>query len=152
MADRKYDDSNGTRKKAFIIGSSQYGDKFKDLRARLEAQGYRVLIPAFDTHPSLTALEICKYNRSLIELADIVYVIWDARSVGTIFDLGMAFALHKPLRIEFIEGKTFDDAIIGYARQTMNRQEECHTCIDGSNCDPADECCTNCSMIYHGRK
>jgi len=29
--------------------------------------------------------------------ADIVYIVWDAESKGSHFDLGMAFAMHKPV-------------------------------------------------------
>ena len=50
---------------------------------------------------------MCKHNRSLLEQADEIHVIWDQRSLFTIFDLGMAFALRKKLRVIFLEPKTF---------------------------------------------
>ena len=51
----------------------------------------------------------------MINWADIVYLIWDNRSSGTIFDFGMCFALNKPVRIEYIESKTFEKLMKQYA-------------------------------------
>ena len=44
-----------------------------------------------------TGLRICRDNRDAIKKADIVAVIWDGKSTGCLFDLGMAFALKKKI-------------------------------------------------------
>lgn len=93
-------------RKATIIGSSQYRDKFLELQDRLNREGYVVRVPAFDDHPDFDEYDVCNYNRSFIEWADIVYLIWDNRSLETVFDFGMVFALRKPFKIEYIEPKT----------------------------------------------
>lgn len=93
--------------KIALIGSSQYQHKFSEVKARLESDGHIVSIPAFDSHKTLDELGVCEYNRAIIEQSDAVHVIWDQRSIGTVFDFGMAFALRKPVVIEYLESKTF---------------------------------------------
>jgi len=87
--------------KVTIIGSTQYLNKILKHKKKLETEGHEVLIPAFDDHPELDELEICEHNRELIKQADRVDIIWDRRSMGTLFDFGQAFALEKPIRIIF---------------------------------------------------
>ena len=66
--------------------------------ASLEARGHQVHWPARDTDQvDTTGLRICKDNRNAIETADQIHVIWDGQSQGSLFDLGMAFALRKPV-------------------------------------------------------
>lgn len=91
-----------------IIGSTQYKQRFLDHKAFLESQGNEVKIPAFDDHKDFNELDVCAYNRSIIEWADEVHIIWDNRSQGTIFDFGMCFALRKKIKIIYIEKKTFE--------------------------------------------
>lgn len=35
-----------------------------------------------------------------------VFVIWDGKSQGCLFDLGMAFAMHKPVGVIALPGPT----------------------------------------------
>jgi len=98
--------------KAVIIGSSQYRDKFEVLRNRLVSEGNEVRIPAFDDHPELDDFEVCEFNRAAIEWADVVYLIWDRRSTGTIFDFGMVFMSRKRFIIEYLEEKTLRRTLI----------------------------------------
>jgi nucleoside 2-deoxyribosyltransferase len=64
----------------------------------LENQGHSVYYPARDTQQEdPTGLTICKANRAAIESADEIHVIWDGESTGSIFDLGIAFALRKKI-------------------------------------------------------
>ena len=105
--------------KVTIIGSSQYSDKFEELKTRLEKEGYEVRIPAFDDHKGFDEYDVCNYNRELIEWADVVYIIWDNRSQGSVFDFGMVFALRKPFVIEYIEPKT----IAGVMRKYEEKKE-----------------------------
>ena len=96
----------GDKKKAAIFGSSQYREKFEELAKTLRCEGYEVKIPAFDDHPDFDEYDVCNYNREVVEWADIIYLIWDGRSVGVIFDFGMIFMARKPFKIEYIEKKT----------------------------------------------
>lgn len=85
------------------------------MRNRLNDVNTEIKIPAFEEHPDLDELKVCEYNRSIIEWADEIYVIWDQRSVGTIFDFGMVFMARKKLVIEYIEPKTFKGVMEKYA-------------------------------------
>jgi hypothetical protein len=100
--------------KITIIGSTQYKEKFIDLKEKLENEGHEVCIPAFDDYPELDDLGICLYNREKIEWADEVRMIWDRRSTGTIFDFGMVFMARKKLVIEYLEPKTFENVMRKY--------------------------------------
>jgi nucleoside 2-deoxyribosyltransferase len=87
--------------------------KFKEgLEAQvkfLEAEGHTVYYPARDTNQDdPIGLRICRDNRKAIEEADVIYIAWDGKSKGSLLDLGMAFALRKPLRIitEYMPPKT----------------------------------------------
>jgi len=102
--------------KITLIGSSQYKDIFFAVKERLESQGHKVSIPAFDSHKDLDDLGVCEYNRALIEWADEVHIIWDQRSTGTVFDFGMCFMSRKPIVIEYMEEKTFRGVMEKYAK------------------------------------
>lgn len=101
--------------KIVLIGSTGYREKFEVQKAIFSSMGHEVMMLAFDDHPVFNELELCEYNRLLIEEADEVHVIWDGRSVGTVFDFGMAFALRKPIRIVYIEPKTIAGVMKLYA-------------------------------------
>lgn len=82
--------------------------------ADIENRGFTVHWPHRDTDQNDdTGLRICSDNRSAIEAADVIHVVWDGESQGCLFDLGMAFALGK--RIEVVdmppasEGKSFQN-------------------------------------------
>lgn len=104
--------------KITLIGSTQYKEKFLQLKATLASEGHDVRIPAFDDLSGLDDLGVCQYNRDLIEGADEVRMIWDNRSPGTIFDFGMVFALRKPFKIEYLEEKTFAGVMRKYEDHT----------------------------------
>ena len=99
--------------KIVIIGSTQYVEKFNTHKDEMEKLGHIVRIPAFDDHPDFDELEVCEYNLECIEWADAAHLIWDGRSIGTVFDFGMVFALRKPLQIIYVEEKT----ILGVMRR-----------------------------------
>lgn len=67
--------------------------------AGLEAAGYKVHWPTRNTRQTEDALYICGANRFALEKADEVHVWWDPESEGSVFDLGMAFANRKTIRI-----------------------------------------------------
>ena len=62
-----------------------------------------------------TGLRICQDNLEAIKRADHVFVVWDGESHGCLFDLGMAFALGKPvtwLKLpEKTAGKSFGNMV-----------------------------------------
>jgi hypothetical protein len=105
--------------KCTIIGSTQYKDKFIALQEKLLAEGAEVRIPAFDDHKDLDELGVCLYNKDLIRWADRIYIIWDQRSTGTIFDFGMAFMANKPVEIVYMEEKTFRGVMEKYSKITQ---------------------------------
>lgn len=104
-------------KKIAIIGSTKYYDQMTSYAIGLEHEGYCVRLPKFD-FDDLSELEICEKNREMIEWADEVHIFWDRRSLGTIFDFGMAFALRKPIKIVYLEPKTFENLMRQYEEVT----------------------------------
>jgi len=103
--------------KIAIIGSTAYKNRIFRHMFNLKSEGHEVKIPAFDEHPELDELGICKYNRSIIEWADEVHVFWDQRSMGTVFDFGMAFMARKEIKIIYLEPKTFANVMRKYEKE-----------------------------------
>ena len=101
-----------------IIGSTHYFQKIQEHKRELEKQGYEVIIPAFDDHENLDDFGVCEYNRLKMLEADEVHCIWDQRSMGTIFDFGMAFAMQKPFKVIFLEPKTLGGVMEKYEKWT----------------------------------
>lgn len=88
--------------------------------ADLESQGFIVHWPPRDTdQDDPTGLRICGENSEAIERADIVHVIWDGKSQGCLFDLGVAFALRKKISPISLppptDGKSFQNMIRAWA-------------------------------------
>ena len=104
--------------KIAIIGTTGYIERMKIHKIYMELQGHEVRIPALDDKPELNEVGICDYNLVNILWADRVDIFWDKRSMGTIFDFGMAFALGKPIKRVFMEPKTF--------MKVMEQYEERH--------------------------
>lgn len=89
--------------------------------AQLEAAGWRVHWPPRDTdQDDPTGLRICRDNLVAIRAADVVHFVWDGKSQGCLFDLGMAFALGK--RVVPVEtppptdGKSFQNMVAEWHR------------------------------------
>lgn len=91
------------REKVFLISPvRQITDEEKQAIAeyvqKLEADGYVVHWPIRDTkQDDPVGLRICKDNREAIISADEIHLWYSQTSSGSIFDLGMAFALEKKL-------------------------------------------------------
>jgi len=88
----------------------------QELVEKIEQQGHEVYWPHRDTNQvDSCGLRICEDNRRAIEAADEVVVVWNGESQGCLFDLGMAFALRKPILIEDVppatRGKSFQNMI-----------------------------------------
>ena len=98
-----------------IIGSTAYKERMIAYKWQLEKEFHTVRMPAFDDHMNLDEIGVCKYNLEAIKWADRVDIIWDARSTGFIFDFGMCFALDKPMKIIYLNTKTFQNLLVKYA-------------------------------------
>lgn len=90
--------------------------------SKLEAEGYSVHWPPRDTDQNdPTGIRICIANAEAIRQADVVHVIWDGKSQGCLFDLGVAFACHKkivPLDLPpATEGKSFQNMMLAWAEE-----------------------------------
>jgi len=97
-------------------------DELAELVADLESQGYKVHWPPRDTdQDDTTGLRICRDNLAAISKADVVFFYWDGKSQGSLFDLGMAFALDKkviPISLPpATEGKSFQNMVMEWAGQ-----------------------------------
>mgnify|MGYP001114778601 CR=1 FL=1 len=87
---------------------------------KLESEGWDVYWPPRDTdQDDPTGLRICKDNRAAIKARPYVHIIWDGKSQGGLFDLGMAFAYEKKIiAIELpepTEGKSFQNMVTEWA-------------------------------------
>ena len=85
----------------------------------MEFDGYTVYWPARDTHQAdPIGLTICRDNCAAIRGASEVHVWWNTSSQGSLFDLGMAFAMGKPIflanpdGIEPTDGKSFTNLLL----------------------------------------
>ena len=98
--------TNSPTKKFFIIHSKGLTNKASELAEKLRAEGHEVYVPGVQTKQDSDELTIANANRAAMRNADEVRVIWDGTSHGVIFDLGMAFAMEKPLKLEYVIPKT----------------------------------------------
>ena len=92
--------------RAFLICPVREHDihETEEIVRGLELQGWEVHWPPRDTpQTDPIGLEICGANLRAIKVADRIFVVWDGKSQGCLFDLGMAFALGK--RITVIEAQ-----------------------------------------------
>jgi hypothetical protein len=88
---------------------------------KLEDDGWEVHYPPRDTNQvDDTGIRICLDNKNAIERADAVHFIWDGKSQGCLFDLGMAFVLGKriiPISMpELTEGKSFQNMVDAWSK------------------------------------
>lgn len=112
------------RKRIAIIGSTGLQRRMSDHGSEEIAKGNTVLLPAFDDEPGLDAYGVAEYNRVMIEKADEVHLIWDGRSMGTVFDFGMVFAMRKPLRLVYVEEKSLRGVMEGYVTERRGGYEQ----------------------------
>jgi len=85
-------------------------------------KNYQVYWPPRDTHQNdPTGLVICQENLKAMKEASVVHVIWNGKSQGSLFDLGMAFALEKsiiPISLPSpTHGKSFQAMIIAWRKE-----------------------------------
>ncbi|HQJ73753.1 MAG TPA: nucleoside 2-deoxyribosyltransferase [Candidatus Dojkabacteria bacterium] len=109
-------ETDPTLKKIFIIcsvrgASPEYREKLESYVEDLEKRGCKVHLPHRDTNQQARGYDICKQNMEAIRQADEVHIFYSSASQGTHFDMGVAFALGKPIVVveneEYGEGKSY---------------------------------------------
>ena len=102
--------------KIFIIGSvrnasPEVKQSLDDHVTNLEEEGHIVHLPHRDTKQEATGINICLQNFEAIHQSDEVHLFYCGTSQGTHFDMGVAFALDKPIRVieneDFGPGKSY---------------------------------------------
>jgi len=96
--------------------SRQIGEFVSELENRSS-----VYWPSRDTdQDDLIGLRICSDNRAAMIDCDQVFVWWNSESKGSIFDLGMSFALRKPIflanRVTPTEQKSFENVLLALSK------------------------------------
>jgi nucleoside 2-deoxyribosyltransferase len=115
--------------KTFLICPVRGHDKreTENIVKRLEDGGYIVYWPHRDTdQEDETGYRICCQNRDAIESADVIHIIWDGKSEGVLFDLGMAFAMGKkvvPLEMPLqTPGKSFQNMVSEWSQRCFTSE------------------------------
>lgn len=123
-------------KRVFLIcpvrnATPEQVQRMNDYISKLETSGTKVHYPARDTmQDDVTGYWICNDNTQAIREADEVHIFWDPQSTGSLFDLGAAFALKKPLTIVNVEdlvrteGKSFTNMILRWALASTEDDEK----------------------------
>jgi|WetSurMetagenome_2_1015567.scaffolds.fasta_scaffold1204117_1 hypothetical protein len=104
--------------------SDEQKKRIKAYIAKLKGEGKKVYYPADDTVQTGddTGLRICQDNCRAIRKSREVHIFYDPKSEGSRFDLGIAFAFDKTLRIvnpddfELTEGKSFANMITVWSK------------------------------------
>ncbi len=100
--------------------------KLRNYKSKLQSEGHTVYYPTDNNPYELTdtvGYKICEENNRAIRDADEIHLFWDATSRGSLFDLGSAFALNKPLiivnpeSVELTEGKSFSNMILEWSNR-----------------------------------
>jgi len=115
-------------KKIFLICPVRNANEEQKIKmqvyiSNLEKQGIQVYYPARDTKQNdPIGYRICTDNKNAIVEADEVHIFWDKNSQGSLFDIGMTFALNKPVvianiqEVELTETKSFSNMIRKWAK------------------------------------
>ena len=118
-------------KKAFLICPvrGHNPNHANDVVEKLENNGWIVHYPPRDTDQiDDTGYRICLDNLQAISDADKIFIFWDGKSQGSVFDAGMAFALNKPIEIvsvpDLIGEKSFQDMLAYWERKKANKSHE----------------------------
>jgi nucleoside 2-deoxyribosyltransferase len=114
-------------KRAYLICPVRGHDMSEtaDLVRRLEDEGWEVHWPPRDTDQvDATGYRICRDNRAAIRAADAVFVVWDGKSKGSLFDLGMAFAMEKPVCVVELPPHTEARSLQKMVREWERRSDE----------------------------
>lgn len=84
----------------------------------MEEAGHNVYLPYRDTKQTMSTLEIFEQNKKIIKNSDEVHIYFLKNSLGSLFDLGMVFALNKKLvlvnKVTRKPNKSFENFMIDY--------------------------------------
>ena len=91
----------------------------EDYVSEKETEGYKVHAPHLHTRQIdlFGGYAICKQNAEAVASSSLVSIYYDKESVGSVFDLGVAYALNKPINmlnkneIEFNDNEFTDNLI-----------------------------------------
>lgn len=107
--------NNPTKNKIFLIcpvrrANEEQRKWIEDFVEKQYKEGYIVHAPHLHTNQvdPLGGYSICKQNAEAIASSNAVNMYYDQGSTGSVFDLGVAYALHKPLKILNKEEIVFD--------------------------------------------
>jgi nucleoside 2-deoxyribosyltransferase len=110
-------------------------EKMAQYISDLESVDKKVYYPARDTNQvDSIGYRICCDNKNAIKEADEIHIFYDPNSSGSLFDLGMAFALDKKLTLVNIDDipstptKSFSNMIKEWSKNSNNntkKKEEC---------------------------
>jgi hypothetical protein len=94
----------------------------------MELLDHKVHYPGRDTkQDDPIGYQICTDNKNAMTAADRVAIIWDGKSTGCLFDIGMAFAMDKQITVvsipESTEGKSFQNMILEWKRRQEIRRK-----------------------------
>jgi nucleoside 2-deoxyribosyltransferase len=113
-------------KKGFVIcsvrgQSEEYRNKLEAFVKEKEAQGWQIHLPHRDTNQNARGYDICLQNAEAINLAHRIFIFYSPNSQGTHFDMGVAFALCKPIEIvetvEYGGGKSYPRMLQEWAEE-----------------------------------
>ena len=111
-------------KKIFLICPVREADEeekefLQNYISNLEKEGYKVHYPPRDTNQDdPVGYNICRENRQAILDADEIHIYFAPKSKGTLFDIGMAFMMEKPVflvnidKIERTPHKSFQNVLL----------------------------------------
>ncbi len=109
-------ENNPIDNKIFLICPVRNASKkqkkwIEDFVEEKDREGYIVHAPHLHTNQidPLGGYNICKQNAKAIATSEEIDIYYDKSSTGSIFDLGVAYALHKPLVLLNEEEIQFDD-------------------------------------------
>ncbi len=101
--------------------TQEYADAIELQLETIRKEGHEIYDPIKDTNQlDSIGLRICNDNRRAIEDCDAVLFLWDGKSTGCLFDLGMAFALRKSVRTvvgympRMTNGKSFQNMVFAW--------------------------------------
>ena len=98
--------------------------RMQDYISNLESVGHTVYYPARDNPHETTdsvGFVICAENAYHNRTSDEIHIFWDSKSQGSLFDLGVAFGLGKPLvianigEVETTPNKSFANMILHWS-------------------------------------
>jgi nucleoside 2-deoxyribosyltransferase len=109
------DPKSHKKKKILMIGSTQYAKSMQTYGVQLALKGHEPRIPFLDNDCD-KAIDIMNGNLELIKWADEIHLFWSQRTLGTLLDIGMAFALGKPIKVAYYEKKTIMEFLFDYEK------------------------------------